>query len=455
MPNSNKILILGLGVSGLAAADLACKQRAAVTVLDTEENDTLNEHSELLQAKGASVTTGWNHNAPDQEFDLAVISPGISSDSQLGRLASELSCPVISELEFASRYCKCPILAVTGTNGKTTTVELTTHCLKAAGINALAAGNIGHALSEAVQKSSKFDVFVVEASSFQLERLQTFKPLAAALLNLTPDHLNRYASEQEYYETKLNIFASVSSGKNIILNADIAQLDFVKQSLGTRDPVSFSSKSHADFFLSDDGMLCCREDSGTCLPFLKQSDTRLRGKHNAENMLAATALCHCFGIAPEKIVKGMKTYTPSPHRLELVTVNQGVTYINDSKSTNPDSMMRAIEAVACECPGQILLVAGGLDKELEFSAVKPLLKQYVKGVYLLGGSRENLARLWSDTVVCKTFASMEALVDEAVGDSEHGDIVLLSPGCASQDMYKSYAERGTLFCELVTRRTGE
>jgi len=457
-PENQRILVLGLGISGYAAAELSALEGGQVTVLDAGSSPKLRERMESLQCRGVEVILEWNQAVWDRPVDLCIVSPGIPEDSKLGRLIASLTCPVISELEYGFMRASCPILAITGTNGKTTTTELLTACLKQAGLKVMAAGNIGIPLCEAARKSAILDFLVVEVSSFQLEKCHKFAPFAAAILNITPDHFDRYPDMHDYRMAKARLMHNMKQSELIVLRDDVVDMTEIRAALPAdgRQPVIFSGTDNprADYFLRQDGMICRRRQNGV-VELISRDKIRLRGSHNLENMMVCTALCHLAGVPFPAIKNALETFSPSSHRLELVGLHHGIRFINDSKSTNPDSLCRALMAVAEENPGKILLIAGGLDKGLEFSSVMPFLQKYVKEVFLIGKSREQLANQWNDIVYCKQFASLAAAVDAAVESALPGDTVLLSPGCASMDMFENYAERGRLFCELVKRRFGE
>lgn len=453
-----RVLVLGLGLSGCAAAELALLQGAAVTVLDTGGSDALQERADMLRARGAAVHLEWHRDAAPAAADLVVLSPGIHPSSPLGRLADTLGCPVISELEYGFWHASCPVVAITGTNGKTTTTELVAACLRQAGRRVLAAGNIGLPLCEAARKSAALDLLVVEVSSFQLERCQRFAPLAATLLNLTPDHMDRYPDLGAYAAAKARLFQRMPHAARVVLREDMAALPQVRAALPTDGsaPRLFAAteSAAASYFLRGDGMLM-RRTADASVPLLPQDRLRLRGLHNVENVLAAIGVCEAADVPCESFLPALERFAPSRHRLELVALHAGVQFINDSKATNPDSVVRALETVAPAPPGRVVLIAGGLDKGLDFAPLRPWLARCVKQVCLIGKSREWLAREWKDTVYCKEFVSLAAAVDDAIANASAGDVVLLSPGCASMDMFANYAERGNAFCDLVKRRTGE
>lgn len=458
MEPSQHILVIGLGISGEAAAELALQSGARLTVLDAVDGARQQARAESLRTRGADVRLGWNREAWDGTAPtLAVLSPGIPPASVLGRLAAGLTCPVVGELEFGFRHVACPVLAITGTNGKTTCTELLAACLRQAGRRVLAAGNIGVPLCEAARKSGQLDFLVVEVSSFQLETCERFAPLAAAVLNITPDHLDRYGGMPEYAKAKALIFRNMPDAGRIVLRPDVAAMPEIRAALpAAGTPVLFSSTDDlwSAYFLDSDGMLCRRE-GGKSVPLMHRDQLKLKGLHNVENVLAVIALAELAGVPFPNLRAGLEAFAPSPHRLELVAAANGVRYINDSKATNPDSVIRALETVAPPPPGRVLLIAGGLDKGMDFSSLSPVLSRHVREIFLIGKSRDMLANLWRGMVYCHQFSSLEAAVDAAVEHAAPGDVVLLSPGCASMDMFANYAERGEAFRKAVKRRIGE
>jgi UDP-N-acetylmuramoylalanine--D-glutamate ligase len=452
------VLVLGLGESGLAAARLAQRYGARVTVLDSGHSPAVQERAAHLRRAGVNVALEWSGNGPEAAPDLAIISPGIPYSSALGLLANRLSCPVISELEFGYRLCACPILAVTGTNGKTTTVELLTHCLAKAGKRVVAAGNIGLPLSEAAQDSHALDLMVVEVSSFQLEKADRFAPLAAAITNITPDHLDRHGDMATYLETKIRLLRHLATPADAILRADVAADPRVRAALtGEPTTLSGSDDGTSAWFASDRGELCWRQTPGPpARVVLPAAPVHLPGRHNLENILTVLALAHRAGIDPDELAPHVASFSLGPHRLETVAVRHGIRFINDSKATNPDALVRALETVS-QHPDRptVLLLAGGLDKDVSFAGLESVIARYVKGVFLVGTSRQRLAKLWGDVVSCTLCASLDAAFDAAVAEAVPGDVVLLSPGCASQDMFSNYGERGRAFRVMVQRRFGE
>mgnify|MGYP000659768557 CR=1 FL=1 len=367
MENDNKhLLILGLGISGYAAAELALMKGFRITVLDENDSPELRERADTLEERGGSALLDYSESQSIKCLpDLVVISPGIGPESPLGKVAEKFDCPVLSELEFAFRYATCPIIAVTGTNGKSTTVELINYCLQHSGYRSQAAGNVGFPLSEAVRKYSSLDFLVVEVSSFQLERTKQFEPDVGVLLNLSPDHLDRHTNTEQYYKTKASLFTNMSDARKAIVRKDLlSNLEVTKTLPGNSQPITFSvdDDNGNEFFLRNNQILCQGGGDGTCRELCARNELRLRGRHNMENVLATFAVGYCLGIQPETLLNAITHFPPHPHRLELINVRDGVQYFNDSKATNPDSMARAISAVAEETKGGIVLIAGGLDK---------------------------------------------------------------------------------------------
>lgn len=453
-----KVLVLGLGESGLAAARLARLHGADVTVLDSGRQPAVQERATALRSAGIEAILEWSGDIYGPDPDLVIVSPGIPPAADLGRMAAGFSCPVISELEFGYRLCACPILAVTGTNGKTTTVELLGHCLRKAGLRVAVSGNVGLPLCEAARRSHALDLMVVEVSSFQLERADRFAPLAAAILNVTPDHLDRHGDMDSYLQTKLRIFRHLTHAGDAVVRADLAADPRVRGMLDG-DPTVFSPVDDgvSPWFASAHGDVCCRaagaEPARVLLP---AEQVRLPGRHNLENILAVLALADRAGITPDRLAPHLSSFALGPHRLETVAVRGGIRFVNDSKATNPDALVCALETVTAGANRpNVLLLAGGLDKSVSFDGMAPVVGRHVKGVFLIGTSRRRLAKLWGDVVSCKLYASLSAAFDAAVDEAIPGDVVLLSPGCASQDMFANYSERGRAFRDLVQRRFGE
>jgi UDP-N-acetylmuramoylalanine--D-glutamate ligase len=451
-----KVLVLGLGISGYAAAELALDQGATVIAVDSGSGAALSERADQLRDRGAAVLSGFTPSQwQESSVDLAVLSPGISPWSPMGRFASSLSCPILGELAFGASFCNCPILAVTGTNGKTTTVELTVHCLTENGIRTKAAGNCGYPLSQAAAESSDLDCLVVEVSSFQLEQPGQFKPVAAAVLNLTSDHQDRYADFSDYARTKMRLAELVGDPSRVIIGSSIMELSEFPEwvaKLGAHPLTVDATNGDADYRLRPDGALVKND-----VPLVHRDDLAVRGTHNVENVLVAIALCEQVGVPLRNAAHATTSFVAGEHRLEFVGEYGGVRYVNDSKATNPDAVAKAL--VTCsearKGSGKIILIAGGRDKRMNFASVDPWLQTCVDTVLLMGETRSDLTNRWSDIVDCHLADTLDDAVDQAIQSATSGDTVLLSPGCASQDMFANYADRGNQFKNALKRRLGK
>ncbi|HUI06700.1 MAG TPA: UDP-N-acetylmuramoyl-L-alanine--D-glutamate ligase [Verrucomicrobiae bacterium] len=448
------VLVLGLGRSGMAAASLLQRDGARVVVRDESADDQLRERASRLRQLGVRVELG-NEFDRSTRFDLAVLSPGIAPERPIVRELLTQNTPLLSELELAYRFCLCPIVAITGTNGKTTTTELIARVLEGCGKRTLAAGNIGTAFSDAVEASAGLDTVVLEVSSFQLEKIEHFRADIAVLLNITPDHLDRYDSMEEYAAAKSFVFMNQRPEDTAIVSAETLEM-LRRMGLATRArTMTFSAYNRpADVWLDwfDNDTIWCRLPECRGI-LLKMSETNLRGVHNAENVLATLATGLVMGLPVSRMREAICTYSPQPHRCEFVAEIDGVTYINDSKATNVDAVEKALRSVR----GRAVLIAGGRDKSLDFSQLKEVMAEKVKLAVLIGEAQNKMWRAWSRAVSCVRASSMEQAVDAAVRRARAGDTVLLSPACASFDMFENYEARGDEFKRQVfslQRRNG-
>ncbi len=432
-----QVVVLGLGISGMDAALLLHDQGARVTVRDNASADAkVNGRAEVLRARGIDVQLGKDLPTTTA-FDLGVLSPGINPAAPLVRGLALARVPLLGELELASRFCRCPIVAITGTNGKTTTTELVNAVLAAGGKKTKASGNIGTAFSAAVRDSANLDVMVVEVSSFQLEQIAEFRPHVSVHLNLTPDHLDRYKSMEEYEAAKWQIFRNQTADDFAIVNTNLRLPEMKAQK------ITLNATGAAADYQSLDGWLVARGER-----VLEQSRTNLVGPHNAENMLAALAVADIYEVPREATIRALCAYKPLPHRLEKVGVIHGVTFINDSKATNIDALEKALMAMK----SPVVLLAGGKDKGLDFSGLTPLVREKVKAVVLIGQMTEKLFALWNSAVPCAKAGSLADAIDQAQRLAQAGDVVLFSPGCSSFDMFKDFEDRGDQFRALIHAR---
>jgi UDP-N-acetylmuramoylalanine--D-glutamate ligase len=429
------IAVLGAGLSGSAAAVLLRSEGAEVTVLDSaEENKLLKSTIDNLRAHGVRVMCGAAADEESSDYQLAVISPGIDPVSRLARNFSSRAIDIISELELAWWSCDIPIIAITGTNGKTTTTEMLAQMLNACGQRTIACGNIGKPLSEVVREKEAFDVLTVEVSSFQLEGIRTFHPSISLLLNFAPDHLDRYRSVADYRAAKLRIFENQTDGDLAVVNA----LDKLP-SIRPRKITFTAYTNQADFRVSEGAIIYHDQE------VLRLADTKLRGLHNIENLMATLAAGSARGLSFEKMAPPLCAYEPRPHRCELVRELGGVEYVNDSKATNLDAVDKALRAQS----KPVVLIAGGKDKGFTFDPLRSLVKEKVKSTILIGEMAGSISRSWNDAVKSEIANSLADAVERAQATAQPGDVVLFSPGTSSFDMFKSYADRGDQFRALV------
>lgn len=431
--SGKKSVVLGLGHSGEAAATLLLEEGAAVTICESLDTPAIREKAAKMESKGIRVLLGSAADEDPSSYELAVLSPGIDPAVQLVRNVVKKGIPLIGELELAFQECTCPVVAITGTNGKTTTTELTEKILTGCGVRTMASGNIGLPFAKAVRQSHQLDVMVLEVSSFQLETIHTFRPKVAAWLNLSPNHLDRYPSVEEYRAAKLRIFENQTGDDFIVANAlaDLPPLPAKK--------ITFSATHQdADFTLRG------REIFFQGRRLLDQSDTLLPGVHNAENIMAALGMGLGLNLDLDNLVQAIANHSPPVHRCEFVRDLGGVRWINDSKATNLDAMEKAIISQ----DRAIILIAGGKDKGVEFDDNAKLVHEKVRAAVLIGEMKERIASSWKNTE-CHTTSSLEEAVNKAHSLAKAGDVVLFSPGTSSYDMFRNYGERGNIFKTLV------
>jgi len=429
------VAVLGAGLSGMAAALLLKDEGANVTVLDSaDQTKLLKSTIDTLRAQNIGVICGEAADRDSSNYSFVVLSPGIDPASSLAQNFSSRKIDIIGELELGWRSAETPVIAITGTNGKTTTTEMLAQMLNDCGHKTIACGNIGKPLSEVAREKIKYDVLTVEVSSFQLETINSFRPSVGLWLNFAPDHLDRYPSVAEYRAAKLRLFDYQTSDDVAIVNAveDLPPLKARK--------ITFSAYSNrADFRLSEGAIVFENK------PVLRLSQTKLRGSHNIENLMATLAAGHARGLAFEKMIPSLSAYEPRPHRCEFVRNIGGVDYINDSKATNLDAVEKALLAQT----KPVVLIAGGKDKGFNFEPLRDLVKEKVRFSILIGEMAERIARDWKDIVKTELATSLADAVARAHAAAKEGEVVLFSPGTSSFDMFKSYADRGDQFRALV------
>ncbi|MBA3916787.1 MAG: UDP-N-acetylmuramoyl-L-alanine--D-glutamate ligase [Acidobacteriales bacterium] len=439
-----RALVVGLGKSGVAAALFLKARGARVTVSDSKPAEELRQQIAALLDAGISVETGHHGERTFREQDLIVVSPGVPSDSPPLVQARALGETVIGEVELATRFLPGKLIAITGSNGKTTTTTLIGEVVAASGVPTLVGGNIGTPAISLVKQAGPDTVTVLEVSSFQLETIQSFHPKVSVILNVTPDHLDRHRTFAAYADTKAQIFRNQGSDDYVVLNAD----DPTCVELGGRAtaPVFwFSRRKKVERGASvRQGQILFRGDAGL-VEISPISEIALKGTHNLENVLAAVCTGCLLGCSPESLRRVIANFKAVEHRLEYVATVDGVEYYNDSKATNVDATIKALESF----PGNIHLILGGKDKGSDYSVLADLLRRRVRGVYTIGAAANKIEDQIGDAAPVIRAQTLTAAVERAAAAARAGDVVLLAPACASFDQFESYEHRGRVFKELV------
>lgn len=440
-----KVLVLGIGASGTAAASLLLRNGAEVSCSDSNDSDDTVRRARRLEEMGCRVELGGHTERFARGAEMAVISPGIDPSVPLVRGLVLRGIPVLSEIELAYRFCSTPIVAVTGTNGKTTTVTLMERVLARAGRRSVACGNIGRPLSDVVEAGRELDLIVCEVSSFQLEGVMHFKPWIAVALNVADDHLDRYLGMDDYRKAKAVIFRNQDGGDWAIVNAR-ERADWERiGALGNQSVLEFDPYGRVgEGAYVAYGWLVVKV-KGRAAQICRRDDLCITGDHNVENALAAAAAAAICGVEPETIREELEAFRGLPHRMEVVGTWNGVRFINDSKATNPDAVIRALRAVG----SQAILIAGGKDKGFDYSVLRGEVMKRVKAVVLIGEAREKMARDLDGAAETRQAGNLSEAVRMAMGYAAFGDTVILSPACSSYDMYNNYEERGDDFKKAV------
>ena len=437
-----KVLVIGAARSGLAAAEFLAKQGEDVVLTDLKRV----EDTDVLENLGIQTLLGEQPDVAAIQPDYILMSPGVPLSIPPVVYAKAHDIPVIGELELAYRNCKAPFVAITGTNGKTTTTTLTGELLKKTKKQVFVGGNIGVPIISYVADLQKDDVVVAEVSSFQLETTDSFCPHLALILNLTPDHLDRHGDMAGYLAAKAKIFANQKDSDYLVLNYDDETLRGLESQ--SRGKVIFFSQQHKleeGVYLDGEEIILAWE--GKKISICTADEIAIKGRHNLENAMGAITLAYLSGVTPEKIREVLTTFPGVEHRLEPVRTLRGVLYINDSKGTNPDSTIKALEAY----DRPIVIILGGKNKGVPFTELASVVKQRAKKAVVLGQAKPELIEAlesvdFHNYVTADTFTEG---VTTAAQLAESGDIVLLSPACTSWDMFRSYEERGKLFKEIV------
>jgi len=438
-----RVLVVGLGKSGVASALFLKAQGARVTVSDAKSPEDLSDQIPVLLDQGITVETGGHGERTFREQDLIVVSPGVPVDAPLLVQARALGESVIGEIELAAQFLPGTIVAITGSNGKTTTTTLAGEILTASGFSALVGGNIGTPAISFADRATRDTVIVLEVSSFQLETIDKFRPRVAVVLNVTPDHLDRHRTVEAYVDAKARIFENQRGDDFAVLNADDSTC--VAMAARTRAQVFWFSrqKEVERGAWVRDGNILFREKAQQ-REIMQVSEIPLKGAHNVENVLAAVCAGSLMGCAPEKIRKAVTSFRAVEHRLEYVATIRGVDYYNDSKATNVDATIKAIESFSAN----VHVILGGKDKGSDYSVLNDLLRQRVKRVYTIGAAAGKIESQIKGVEVVHA-ETLENALRKADAAAEAGDVVLLAPACSSFDQFKSYEHRGQVFKEIV------
>ncbi len=450
--HNQRVVVVGLARSGRAAAALLKKHGAHVTATDMKRPEELAEAIAELTALGIEVEAGGHVPATFERAQCIVISPGVSLDMPELRDALKRGVPVLSELELGYRFCQGRIAALTGTNGKTTTVNLVYKMIQDAGVPGVLAGNVGLAFAGVAETVPPEGVAVLEVSSFQLEAIHEFHPQVAAVLNITPDHLDRYPNMQAYVEAKANIMRYQVPGDVLILNA----LDRYTPLLAAQAPgrvVLFSARGpvNGEGVWVEQGRLHYRMAPAGEGDLIAPEELLIPGPHNVENALAAAAMGLALGLPAERLCHSLRTFAGVPHRLEPIGSVNNIRFVNDSKGTNVDAVIKALQSYSTP----LVLILGGRDKHGDFTALRDLLRERVRSVVVMGEAAEVIARQIQNTVPIAHEVTLAQAMRTAYRSAQTGDVVLLSPGCASFDQFKNFEHRGDVFRQEVRKMAEE
>ena len=445
-----KVLVCGMARSGVSAAQCLYELGARVTISDSKAEEKLAEALQPLEGMDIRRCLGDQAQPADLEsYDLAVTSPGIPMQAPILRAVQAAGVPLIGELELGAQVSRAPLYAVTGTNGKTTTTTLIGEIFRNLGKTTYVVGNIGYPFTACALRCGEEDVAVAEVSSFQLETITTFHPHIAVMCNITEDHLNRHGTMEEYIRVKERIFENMGQGDYAVLNLD----DPIVRGMAERIPCTpafFSRRQEVETGAYLEGEEVVFSLNGHKKRVLRADEIRIPGEHNLENALAATALAMLAGVPAPVVRHTLKTFPGVEHRIETVRTVEGVTYINDSKGTNVDASIRAVRAMKVPT----VLLAGGYDKHTDFLPLaREILASKIHTVVVLGDTAEQIERAlravgFESILHAKTFAEAVLLARSCAREGEN---VLLSPACASFDMFQDYEERGRVFKEIVSR----
>jgi len=438
---NEKIGIIGAARSGLASA-LALKRLGAKPFLsELKPAEKFAEAAAALKANGIEHEFGGHTNRLFGS-ELLIISPGVPANSEVVKRALERDLKIITELELGFQLCRGKTLAITGSNGKTTTTSLIGEIFRHSNVKGVVAGNIGRPFVSVAGDIGEKDWAILEVSTFQLEWIDTFKPKVAAVLNITPDHLDRHGTMENYIELKLKVFANQNGTDKSVINADDR---YLKKFTNVSETFRFSTSEKIEQGCFIDRDIVYLRQHGDSVPIINIAEIGIKGPHNLSNACAAAACCAAAGIDNAAIATGLKAFKGVEHRLEPVRLIGGVSFINDSKATNVDAVYWALRSVLYP----VILIAGGRDKQGDFGSLRELVRSRVKDIVLIGEAAPKIAAAFKDITAIHDAGSMADAIDQAYALAKPGGTVLLSPGCASFDMFDNFEHRGKVFKEAV------
>lgn len=445
--SGKKALVCGLARSGKSAALLLKQLGANVTLQDIKEREKIKDDLTMLEREGITLYLGKNPDEILEDQDFVVVSPGIPCDLPFFKLATDMHIPIFGEVELAFRLCKANVVAITGTNGKTTVTTLAGQIFKKHRATNEVVGNIGIPFTEKVLDLKEEDYAVVETSSFQLETIRQFKPKISAVLNITPDHLDRHKTFENYIATKERIFENQDENDFVVLNYDDSNCRKMKEK--TKGNVIFFSRKEklSEGIFLQSNYIVVKEKDKEEIKMVNTKDLKVLGGHNIENVMAAIGLALCANIPYDTIRNAVVEFKSLDHRIEYVTTIEDIEFYNDSKGTNVDCAIKSVEAMR----RPIILIGGGYDKGSDFSDWVKTFENRVKHIIVLGESADKIIE------TCKRYNfhdhykvnSLKDAVELAFSQAEKGDCILLSPACASWDMFDDYEQRGNMFKEFV------
>jgi len=446
-----KVLVVGLGKSGLAAALFLRRHGAQVTVSDVRSAEALAKDIPALLDEGIMVEAGGHGLLTFRRQDLIVVSPGVPLDTPELTQARNFGRPIIGELELAARFLRGKTLAITGSNGKTTTTTLVGEILEEARFNTLVGGNIGVPVVAIIDESTPETWSVLEVSSFQLESTEQFHPEIAVILNITPDHLDRHGTFENYARAKERIFAAQTPDDFLVLNADNVRAAQAAPRAHSRVYWFSLDRTVPQGAWVEAGHVVYRPSKDTAAErILPLSCIPLKGEHNVENVLAAVCAARLAGAPADAIRRAIEKFKAVEHRLEFVTTVNGVEFFNDSKATNVDATAKAVAAFNAP----IHLILGGKDKNSDYTQLAQLLRQHVRAIYTIGSAAAKIESQLRGVVSLHSCETLDKAVTAAASAAHPGDVVLLAPACSSFDQFESYEHRGRIFKELVNEWRG-